>query len=643
MLFDFSPAKLTIANGETDNPPLPLENLQVGWFLLAADINSASARYRCFHPALALSHQGIHSRFFSEKDALIRSLKDIQVLVIVKRLDLLAITLTAQAVDLGIAVYIDICDDIISTAYRSDSLNLHQMVLRSIAPYLSGIIVTGSAMRDRVNNYLQTLSIPPVQIFIVPDVAEDDAIAESSRRYSAERIIPRPTPPSSPNKKGAGQPPLSHRASNRKSVLWFGNYGAPHTNFGMLSLLPAISPLRKVSTEVPLELVIVSNNQPLFEAAIKPLGLPCRYVEWSQENVYRELKQAHVALLTNGDDEFCSIKSSNRAVLALQNGCPVVATNSPSLIDLESCIVQNDLEMGLRLYLCDAHSAHREAHLTRAQELLAEFSLQSVSDAWITALSARKPRQKAPDLSSNNQTILAFIANGDSATQLLPSLEHRIQLRQSVKVLSTYEALQSSDKLREFLITKSIIPTVINSGNIQKNESRRLRNADALLIASPPHCDITQTLLRWAAQRGVEVLLHSDEPKRLPRSLPDSPLRVEKAPPQATGHKPETSNSPAPAKGSSIHDWIFNTPQESKGWILEAICREIGTRHQGSWNILYNPKQDLPAAKNYFFSHYWNYLDRIQKQPKILESNCFIWHTHPRPIPYSIQEQIAGY
>lgn len=90
-------------------------------------------------------------------------------------------------------------------------------------------------------------------------------------------------------------------------------------------------------------------------------------------------------------------------------------------------------------------------------------------------------------------------------------------------------------------------------------------------------------------------------------------------------------------------DWVFNIPKEAKGWILDAICREIGARVKGNVVYEYNPKHPLPRGDVYFFAHYWNYLDRLKNQPEIAASKVLIWYTHPREIPYSTAQQIEGY
>jgi len=93
---------------------------------------------------------------------------------------------------------------------------------------------------------------------------------------------------------------------------------------------------------------------------------------------------------------------------------------------------------------------------------------------------------------------------------------------------------------------------------------------------------------------------------------------------------------------SGRNEWVFVTPRESKGWILDAICREIGSRQPGSWQVVYNPNR-LPDAEKYFFSHYWNYLYHLKKNPHIRKRNTLVWYTHPRDIPFTIEEQVEGY
>jgi glycosyltransferase involved in cell wall biosynthesis len=77
-------------------------------------------------------------------------------------------------------------------------------------------------------------------------------------------------------------------------------------------------------------------------------------------------------------------------------------------------------------------------------------------------------------------------------------------------------------------------------------------------------------------------------------------------------------------------DWAFIVHEKARGWILDAICREIGSRQSASWTVAYYP-EEVPQADNLFFSHYALLQSFIENQPERLkESKSFVWYTHPR-------------
>ena len=88
-------------------------------------------------------------------------------------------------------------------------------------------------------------------------------------------------------------------------------------------------------------------------------------------------------------------------------------------------------------------------------------------------------------------------------------------------------------------------------------------------------------------------------------------------------------------------DFVFITPPKSKGWILEAICAEIGARIDGRWIIVEN-RPPFPKARNYFFAHQWVYLRHRHDSPDFRFANLFVWFTHPSPMPYSEREIVDG-
>src|SRR5215475_3841878 len=96
-----------------------------------------------------------------------------------------------------------------------------------------------------------------------------------------------------------------------------------------------------------------------------------------------------------------------------------------------------------------------------------------------------------------------------------------------------------------------------------------------------------------------------------------------------------------PAPEGAPNDWLFVTAAETKGWILDAICREIGARLDGTWDVAYNPKV-LPKAGVYFFSHYLLWLDHMRRNPHVLHAKSLVWVTHPRQTRYSEADLVDG-
>jgi glycosyltransferase involved in cell wall biosynthesis len=71
---------------------------------------------------------------------------------------------------------------------------------------------------------------------------------------------------------------------------------------------------------------------------------------------------------------------------------------------------------------------------------------------------------------------------------------------------------------------------------------------------------------------------------------------------------------------------VFVVAPQNRGWILDAISREIAARHDGSHIIAYGPP--LPTARTYFFSHYSLFLE-ARRERAVRAANSVIWYTHP--------------
>lgn len=88
-------------------------------------------------------------------------------------------------------------------------------------------------------------------------------------------------------------------------------------------------------------------------------------------------------------------------------------------------------------------------------------------------------------------------------------------------------------------------------------------------------------------------------------------------------------SQPSPTNAVEEYDLVFVVLDLAKGWILEAICREIATYFPGKYCFHYS-EYSLPPSKAYFFAHYSFMPVCIKQNPSIWGSKLLVWHTHPR-------------
>jgi hypothetical protein len=265
--------------------------------------------------------------------------------------------------------------------------------------------------------------------------------------------------------------------------LWFGNFGAPHSDFGMLALMLAGRALEAVCRDIPLELTVISNKKMLFDNAVAQINVPKRYVDWSTEAVFDALKGADVCLLPFGIDAFSVTKSANRAVLALDHGVPVVTTRLPSMEPLEGAVAFDDWEAGLRRFLGPHGPTERSAAISAARPILAEtYSSKAIGKAWAALIDAAttRPRPGYVEAPSAGE-IAVLLDTQESFTLLLPMIDE-LRHRSGVllRVLVTPHALAASTRA---MMERGLIPYALDAAIILAGDDRILRTIDCLLTA----------------------------------------------------------------------------------------------------------------------------------------------------------------
>ncbi|MDH4083356.1 MAG: glycosyltransferase [Nitrospira sp.] len=413
----------------------------------------------------------IRSRWFSRP--LIKNLEGIDVLVIVKSLTEEDVFLAEQAAERGVPVILDLCDNIFVPGYLGRGQVSPADNFMAMVKHATAIVASTETLAAEIT---RSIGEHP-RVFVVPDglmpLGQEcgnrsfrwEKFCERSRRvvaglrpgrvvHKVAQLLPGPLGKSLMHQEARRQIKTSlikfvykrlNRLSQRnraverphemplpkvtalgalpaKRILWFGNHGAPYSNFGMLELLTIRDVLERIAVEMPVELWVVSNNRTKYNSEIAPLAIPSHYVEWSPHAMKTAFSLADVVVLPSTCDPFSICKSANRAVLALSNKVPVVATGTPALAPLSDCIETNDFYTGIKRYLTE--SDHVRSHLRLAANFIeANFGKEVITAKWMEVLSyARKQVVSVPANDFQIIVCLHLVQDLDLALPVLAQL-----------------------------------------------------------------------------------------------------------------------------------------------------------------------------------------------------------------------------
>lgn len=497
--------------------------MKIGWKVQKLTAGIASVRYRALLPMLALESVDVQNRIFSSSLEL--NLDGLDALVIVKSFTPDDLFLAQHAASRGIRVLIDLCDNIFLGNYgKSAGKTSPAQIFDAIATQADAIVVTteplAAIVRQRISH---------VQVSVIPDGIETPTMYKSMRKQLRDaelfakthvvrvvmrkirnlmvrlreegldlalrlfwrlmnrgqktlrgrlqrwkgRRVDRPKKHATPAlkatlvKRAAQELVLvSTDTSHAKTILWFGNHGAPHASFGMLDLIQIRDALESVANTFDVELVVISNNRLKYEEQIRPLRIPSRYVEWSSQLVDQWLDEADVVVIPNSLDPFSICKSANRSVMAVSRGVPVVATPTPALNPMAPYIHTGDTDEGLRRYLDDRDAGRRDANA--AYELAKDaFGQKTIARAWLAVLGQSNSIQSR-NASAEYIVALNLIQDLDLAVPVLKALLSAgvtpqawcsaSLIRKSPRVLTT---------LTQCEIPYKVLPDELTSGSFQ--------------------------------------------------------------------------------------------------------------------------------------------------------------------------------
>jgi glycosyltransferase involved in cell wall biosynthesis len=361
--------------------------MRLAWIVPNADPTVASFRYRCLVPAWALQQVGHDSAIFIDEQP---DPSEFDALIVVKqageRFHEVARAFRAR----GKPVFLDLCDNIFIPGYaQRRGPELSAETASNLARHADALVTPTHALERVARHHLGE----DVASWVVPDAAiTPDAYQAISAWLSRSIAASMQSGLSGARQLHDGDMfgvesdwQVEHLPEGTARVIWFGRHGSFHSEFGMGLLKPVIEELERVHRDRPVELVVISNNRIRFDALTHGVKIFTRYEAWSSERVFFELSRADLFVMPSAADPFSLCKSANRAVLALANNVPVVATYLESLEPLRDVLMLDDWRAGIDAYLFDPHTARD--HLARAQPVLAQqFSIEAIGRQWNEAL-----------------------------------------------------------------------------------------------------------------------------------------------------------------------------------------------------------------------------------------------------------------
>lgn len=361
--------------------------MRIDWRLRIDDVDAASVRYRCTTPARHLAQIGHESRLtWGGFDPLGSPPPD--ALVFVKAFGPRELDAAERASAAGVRVLLDVCDNIFGDDYPASATGQDVPTFLRMAELAAGVVTTGPALaevlRREAGERAPVHEIPdPVETLDDVRFAQRLVWRERRRRRSPEAIV-----------RGAFRDVREVARRLRSSsprgelpqAIWFGNAGSVRPRFGLVNLVDVADQLVAAHERAPFRLLVLANDPGLHRAALEALPFQVDFARWHRSAPFRHLPGSAAALVPFAHDDFNRVKSANRAVLALSQGVPVVATRIPSLDPLADCVELDDFAGGLSRYL-DAPE-HARDHLTRAREVIERvYSGPAVARAWEAVLS----------------------------------------------------------------------------------------------------------------------------------------------------------------------------------------------------------------------------------------------------------------
>lgn len=285
-------------------------------------------------------------------------------------------------------------------------------------------VVWFASLLEDIANHVIPKSFPMKWFHIMFNAIMSSIYMRDSPVWAAEELVWKNLKKDSEQSSNAVTPvcldSLPTRCKEHGYVLWFGNSGSPGV-FGITDLVGIAPELEAAWKNRPFTLVVVSDNEAMYDTYIKTLPIPSLYYEWTIESLPSRIRSSSLVLLPNAMNEFSLAKSANRAILALYHGAPVVATSTPALGVFRDCIILDDWMRGIDLYLSDRSLGER--HVEKGRQIIAsKFSGQVIAEQWKGLLNAACTKASRDDYTKFRGEVMK---QGSSHVEQTPGIKAR--------------------------------------------------------------------------------------------------------------------------------------------------------------------------------------------------------------------------
>lgn len=587
-------------------------NKKVGWLLPAIDVHCEHLRYRCFHVAHLLGPE-FESVYLTGRAQVRDAIPGLAVLIVLNRVDRGLLELAQIARDSGVPVFLDLSEDLLHPRHARNRSGLNLMNFLGAASFLQGVTVPSAPLADRLENYAINNGVSGLQIHVVPDAAETWDVY----RATVEAVLGVDA--------GSDLDILPEKdLLAPKQVIWWGDFGSSHGNSGIFSLRRYLGALRSVNRDIPLELVVLSNNEAVYRAMVHECGFPTRYVELTPSALYSELTVADVALIASGNDEFATVQSSARVLHALAADVPVITDKGPALAEFEESIFSGRISDALHNSLGPSRTRLVRPLMNSAKLPLARYSPSQTTKIWSGLLSMACDERSQQQFQKRPGKTLFVVERGDSMAFFrgLISAANALQDLEFDLLIST-EFIEDHPEIDPVLRKVRTIPRFFSGAC---PGALNVMSGVSALVVDRPFAPVASALCRVAKRLGVPIITAAEAATGSLDGLVRKPDLEPVARSVIRAGRYEERIDP-----DGGVDWAFLVDRKAKGWILDAICREIGSRQPSSWTVVYHPEAG-PPAKNVFYSHYALFEKRNVKSNSgaFGDPKVFVWYTHPR-------------